>query len=183
MSTPEPTRDACYFCESTDDLEEHHIVPQRLGGSDARDNLVIVCHDCHWKLERLYNKDFYEALGIDDPRTTREKHITCEIAGCTNQAVKKINKSVAKKSRDTSVVVYRCEDHIDEDYERKTLEQEILLFLADHPDDAFLPGTIADRIDSDLTKEAIDEALWHLRLDGEVKTYGEYGEKAWQLAD
>ncbi|ADB63984.1 hypothetical protein Htur_5097 (plasmid) [Haloterrigena turkmenica DSM 5511] len=186
MTTSEPDRDDCYFCESSDDLEEHHIAPQRLGGSDSRDNLVIVCHDCHWKLERLYNKDFYEQLGIDDPRTTREKHITCDIAGCTNQAVEKSQQPGTdprrpKDSRKTAVIVYRCEGHANGDPERDALEQEILDLLANHSDDAFLPGTIADQIETDASKEEVESVLSHLRVYGRVKRYGKYGDQAWQI--
>jgi hypothetical protein len=77
----------CYFCSSSEDIEEHHIVPQRFQGSDSEANTVDVCHDCHWKLERLYNKDFWEAIGIEDPRSTRESHITCYQHGCTEPSV------------------------------------------------------------------------------------------------
>jgi hypothetical protein len=77
----------CYFCESTDDIEEHHILPQRFDGRDQPTNVVDVCHDCHWKLERLYNKDFWEAIGVDDPRATKESHVLCSIHGCMEHSV------------------------------------------------------------------------------------------------
>jgi hypothetical protein len=53
-------------------LEEHHIVPRRHGGSDDSDNLVDLCPTCHEKVERLYDRRFYDELGIeqdadDDP--------------------------------------------------------------------------------------------------------------------
>jgi hypothetical protein len=40
-------------------------------------NLVYSCHECYWKLERLYNADFWRALGIEDPRSTKESHQLC----------------------------------------------------------------------------------------------------------
>jgi ferredoxin len=43
-------------------LEQHHVVPRRLNGSDEDDNLVTVCPTCHKKLESLYNADFYRRL-------------------------------------------------------------------------------------------------------------------------
>lgn len=105
---------SCYFCGSSEDIEEHHIVPQRLGGSDKRSNTVDLCHDCHWKLERLYNKDFWEAIGIEDPRTTRETHVTCEYHGCTNPATTSYSvaatRGVGSSSRETGNV-YRCDEH------------------------------------------------------------------------
>lgn len=91
--------DWCYLCENEPAEEEHHILPQRFNGSDAETNTVDLCHDCHWKLERLYNKDFYNALGIDDPRQTQETHIVCYTHNCTNQAT------------GMGAHGYYCEDH------------------------------------------------------------------------
>jgi len=97
----------CYFCEAAEDIETHHIVPQRFEGSDAQSNLVDLCHDCHWKLERLYNKDFWEAIGIEDPRSTRETHITCDMHGCTNPATD----SYTIAATTGSAHVHRCDKH------------------------------------------------------------------------
>jgi replicative DNA helicase Mcm len=61
-------RDSCYFCrDECDVLETHHIVPRRHGGGDEDHNLVDLCPTCHEKLERLYDKRFYEAVGVGDP--------------------------------------------------------------------------------------------------------------------
>lgn len=79
----------CYFCESHDDVETHHILPHRFNGSESESNKVDLCHDCHWKLERLYNVEFWNAIGIDDPRSSRETHLVCERLQCNNQAVVK----------------------------------------------------------------------------------------------
>lgn len=122
--------ESCYFCDSEDNIEQHHIVPQRLGGTDAKHNLVEVCHDCHWKLERLYNKDFYEALGIEDPRATEGTHVTCEYHDCVNPAVGRfeINPSGIRVGNNTRAISsYRCDEHRpmtpDEDRtERKSLK-------------------------------------------------------------
>lgn len=98
---------SCHFCESTADIEEHHIVPQRFDGSDAETNLVDLCHDCHWKLERLYNKDFWEAIGIDDPRSTQESHVTCHYSGCTNKATD----SYSVTAHTGQGLTLRCPEH------------------------------------------------------------------------
>jgi len=55
--------EGCYFC-TEERLEKHHIVPRRFDGSDDAQNIVSVCPTCHSKLERLYNKRFYDALGV-----------------------------------------------------------------------------------------------------------------------
>jgi len=86
-TTQSTTEQTCYFCESTDEIEEHHILPQRFDGSDQPTNVVDVCHDCHWKLERLYNKDFWEAIGVDDPRATKESHVLCSVHDCMEHSV------------------------------------------------------------------------------------------------
>lgn len=57
----------CYFCDETSVLEEHHIVPRRFDGSDDEKNIVEVCPTCHSKLESLYDKRFYDKLGVDTP--------------------------------------------------------------------------------------------------------------------
>lgn len=82
-------KDSCHFCDSRDEIETHHIIPQRFNGSDAESNNVDLCHDCHWKLERLYNVEFWNTIGVDDPRSSRETHLVCERHQCNNQAVAK----------------------------------------------------------------------------------------------
>ena len=100
----------CYFCTSSADIEEHHIVPQRFDGSEAKSNKVDLCHECHWKLERLYNVDFWNAIGIDDPRATHESHVLCEAYGCMNPATGKHTVSGDLSGSKTDKV-YRCDEH------------------------------------------------------------------------
>lgn len=37
----------CAFCGSKEDLEEHHMIPIKLGGDSDERNLVFLCHKCH----------------------------------------------------------------------------------------------------------------------------------------
>ena len=60
----------CYFCDETERLEQHHIVPRRFGGSDASENMVEVCPTCHSKLEHLYNSRFYKNIGVKQQGNT-----------------------------------------------------------------------------------------------------------------
>lgn len=39
--------DSCQFCKSNVDLHSHHVVPLYLGGTDAPDNFITVCSNCH----------------------------------------------------------------------------------------------------------------------------------------
>jgi len=96
--------ESCYFCDATEEIEEHHILPQRFDGNDLPTNTVDLCHDCHWKLERLYNKDFWESIGVDDPRATKESHVICSINGC-------LDNSVGLFSVQKGTNVPRCEQH------------------------------------------------------------------------
>lgn len=58
-------KDKCYFCGKKEPLENHHIVPRRLGGSDEEDNLLTLCSNCHSKIEKIYNDKFYSKIGVD----------------------------------------------------------------------------------------------------------------------
>lgn len=39
----------CVDCGATENLEVHHIIPRKYGGSDHPANLKTLCHNCHWK--------------------------------------------------------------------------------------------------------------------------------------
>jgi len=57
----------CHFCDESEALDRHHIVPRRHGGSDDEENLVTVCPNCHRKLETLYDSRFYdEVMGASE---------------------------------------------------------------------------------------------------------------------
>lgn len=75
----------CYFCGGGQGvLETHHIVPRRLGGTDADDNLVDLCPTCHQRLERLYDDEFYRKLGVDvGKRQSGDELGVCKYSDCT----------------------------------------------------------------------------------------------------
>ncbi|QLD84586.1 HNH endonuclease [Natronomonas halophila] len=56
--------DNCRFCDATDHLEEHHVVPRRYGGTDEDQNLITVCSDCHKTIERTWDAEFYHEIGV-----------------------------------------------------------------------------------------------------------------------
>lgn len=58
------TDSSCLFCDSTDDLEEHHVVPRQYGGTDSDENLITVCEDCHKTIERTWGQRFYDRIGV-----------------------------------------------------------------------------------------------------------------------
>lgn len=57
----------CFICgdSNPDRHQEHHIVPKRYGGSDKSKNLVTLCAGCHQAVEKIYNKRFYQELGVE----------------------------------------------------------------------------------------------------------------------
>jgi len=55
-------KDRCYFCRETECLQEHHVVPRRMGGSDDEENLLTLCPTCHRKLEDTYSSRFYRKV-------------------------------------------------------------------------------------------------------------------------
>ena len=71
--------ESCHFCQESEVLEQHHIVPRRHGGDDSPENLVTVCPNCHRKLERLYGRRFYDALGAHDDTPPRDVRVTVAV--------------------------------------------------------------------------------------------------------
>lgn len=43
----------CADCGKQGRTQVHHIIPQRLGGADIRDNGVALCESCHSKWDEL----------------------------------------------------------------------------------------------------------------------------------
>lgn len=82
---------SCYFCDCGPPLDEHHVIPQRFGGPDSKENIVEVCQLCHQRLEALYDKSFFEWFGIEDEQGERTFHRQCEAVDCTNQAAVKVH--------------------------------------------------------------------------------------------
>lgn len=60
----EDVESRCLFCEDQQDLEKHHVVPRKLGGTDELENLITVCSSCHKKIERTWDARFYRRLGV-----------------------------------------------------------------------------------------------------------------------
>lgn len=101
----------CYFCPRRADIEAHHIVPKRFNGSDQRENLVGVCERCHAKLERLYDKRFYEKLGIADETGERYVHFECTRYDCDERADEKVYVA--------GHVVWYCNDHAKREWDSR----------------------------------------------------------------
>lgn len=60
----------CAFCGSGEHLEEHHMIPLSMGGTNDERNLVFLCNDCH-KLVSEYQME----LQACDKRNENEKEI------------------------------------------------------------------------------------------------------------
>lgn len=42
--------DYCVACGNVDNLQQHHLFPKSLGGSDEDSNLITLCGKCHGRL-------------------------------------------------------------------------------------------------------------------------------------
>jgi len=51
----------CAWCgKKTKKLQIHHIIPQRMGGADTKENAVGLCEDCHRYWDQLsFQGKFY----------------------------------------------------------------------------------------------------------------------------
>lgn len=78
----------CYLCErGSDVIETHHIVPKRFDGSDGEENLVDLCPTCHRKIESLYDKRFYDALGVEKEQHEEQM---CIMSDCTKKTTRRL---------------------------------------------------------------------------------------------
>lgn len=98
---------SCYFCNEIERLQEHHIVPRRFDGSDDEENLVKLCPTCHDKIENLYNKRFYDTLGVEKPKEDDGSGL-CQNSECYGDAIREISGPAGS--------YYVCEIHGDCDY-------------------------------------------------------------------
>lgn len=118
MSDAHP-RDDCYFCDEKDILEQHHIVPRRFEGEDHDNNLVTVCPTCHEKLESLYDKRFYRALGVGSTDAI------------VQYAAHDVSERLEEAARDLSDELRDVADEIEDDYGKGTDVEEILANIGD----------------------------------------------------
>lgn len=56
--------DHCFVCGFGNEhaLEEHHIIPRSLGGSDDEDNIELLCANCHRAISSMYDQWFFSKL-------------------------------------------------------------------------------------------------------------------------
>jgi hypothetical protein len=54
----------CQICGGAppNSIQKHHLIPRRYGGSDADENMVALCANCHAAIEVLYGKQFWDRL-------------------------------------------------------------------------------------------------------------------------
>lgn len=54
----------CFVCGSsaTHALEEHHIIPESLGGPDTDQNTEWLCSNCHSAISSMYSRWFFAEL-------------------------------------------------------------------------------------------------------------------------
>ncbi len=45
--------DFCVACGQKEDLQQHHLFPRAMGGSDEECNLITLCTNCHGKIHGI----------------------------------------------------------------------------------------------------------------------------------
>ena len=68
----------CCFCGSRNGLQLHHIIQKRFGGSDSKENLILICPECHRMYHQLTDRLLDYVLTRDKIHHHRivEKHET-----------------------------------------------------------------------------------------------------------
>ena len=47
---------ACAWCGTTENLEEHHMIPLFMGGTNDDRNLIYMCRECHKKVSKYQSE-------------------------------------------------------------------------------------------------------------------------------
>ena len=79
--------DHCVACGQSGNLNQHHLVPRSIGGSDDDSNLITLCGSCHakahqvkadWRHSELTTKALKEkkecSLRVDVPKRGRRRN-------------------------------------------------------------------------------------------------------------
>lgn len=77
----------CFACQMTDNLQRAHILPVNMGGSNDLHNLHILCVECHFYSEKLYEEEYKKWL---------EQPSQFHLANKMARLIKKIKKLVKK---------------------------------------------------------------------------------------
>lgn len=59
----------CWRCGCKNNLEVHHIRPRRFGGSNDKDNLMLLCKKCHMTIENINLRCGYYIISESPPPT------------------------------------------------------------------------------------------------------------------
>lgn len=88
----------CNYCEETEGLEHHHIIPRSLGGTDDQCNLLLVCGKHHGILHDMERKSNISELTKEGIRKARAKGK--RIGGFTKEAHLRAIANATKTNKD-----------------------------------------------------------------------------------
>lgn len=60
----------CVLCKRSSNLQVHHIEPVSNGGSSEKENLCVLCHDCHYNI--IHDEDT-KSVSYDDPEAFKKQ--------------------------------------------------------------------------------------------------------------
>lgn len=69
------TSKKCNYCDKTEGLEYHHIIPRSMGGTDEECNLLLVCNDHHAILHGMKARANISALTKEGLRKAKERGV------------------------------------------------------------------------------------------------------------
>ena len=93
----------CCFCGNRNGLQLHHIIQKRFGGSDSKENLILICPKCHRVYHMLSDLNLNHVLrnrNIErhEIRETKIKPITVTPTKVVTQPVITPEKEVVEKT-------------------------------------------------------------------------------------
>lgn len=60
----------CVLCKRSSNLQIHHIEPVSAGGTSEKENLCVVCHDCHYNI--IHSEDT-KSVSYDNPEDFKKQ--------------------------------------------------------------------------------------------------------------
>jgi len=102
------TSDSCHICGDSNRviLEEHHIVPRRIGGRDTTKNVVTLCSNCHKAVESIYDTQAFER--IYQRMLVEKKYLEEEEKKTVYNVIENLQMIRDEKSVDEDVVIKGC---------------------------------------------------------------------------
>jgi hypothetical protein len=103
--------DHCVVCGTADNLNQHHLIPRSLGGSDEESNLLTLCGPCHAKVHQVSADWRHSELirkAINAKRSRNEFTGTANFGYC----IASDNKTLIEDANEQKIIaiIYKCRE-------------------------------------------------------------------------